>query len=55
MGWGLGGNLMRCADPTQSSETVTVWGLRWLNLPGERKGVAGGKDRTDWENKGLKW
>ena len=26
-----------CVDPTQNSETGTVWGLRWHNLPRERK------------------
>ena len=31
-----------CVDPTQSSETGTVWGLRWHNLPRERKGEYGG-------------
>ena len=29
-------------DLTQSSETATVWGLRWHKLPMERNGVQGG-------------
>ena len=32
-------------DPTRSSETGTVRGLRWHNLPKAREGEKGGKDR----------
>ena len=38
-----------CVASTQSSEKGTVWGLRWHNLPRERKGVQGGEDRQDRE------
>ena len=34
-----------CVDPPQSHETGTVRGLRWHNLPRERKGKEGGKGR----------
>ena len=33
-------------DPTQSSETGTVRGLRWHSLPREKKGEQGGRDRA---------
>ena len=41
-------------DPTPSSETGTVWGLRGHNLPRERKGVHGGKDRLGREREGTR-
>ena len=33
--------IVALADPTQSSGTGDVWGLRWHNRPGEGKGVIG--------------
>ena len=43
-GGGGGAVALLRVDPTRSSETGTVRGLRWHNLPRERKGVWGGED-----------